>query len=229
MDFRRAAVSFLFRLIINIICKMDCREYVKALLKNKPMIVAFNHINFLEVPVLVGYSHPLYVTGLAKKETWDSLIFSFIFNTYRAIPIDRSGSFIKAFKLMRKRVNEGYFMCIAPEGKRSVDGILRHGKAGIIQFAIDENLPILPTAHYGGENIWKNIKRFKRTPFCFRAGKPFRIKFEGQPGKEEREQILTEVMGQMAVLLPERMRGVYAEQAVAFKAGRKCKYLEFIQ
>ena len=89
--------------------------------------------------------------------------------------------------------------------------------------ALEADTPILPVAHHGGENIWKNIKRFKRTQFCFKAGKPFRIKFEGNLGKEERENILNEVMGQMARLLPVHMRGIYTQQAES-----ECKYLEFI-
>ena len=223
MNFRRFAVTYVLKGLLNALCKIDCREYVEALKKNKPMFVAFNHINFLEVPMLVTAGYPLYVTGLVKAETWNNPIFAFIFNTYRAIPIDRGGAFARAFRRIHKALKEGYFMCIAPEGTRSKNGVLGRGKAGIIQLALDTGIPILPAAHYGGENIWKNIKRFKRTPFCFKAGKPFRIKFEGKPDREEREEILGEVMGQMARLLPPEMRGVYAEQAE-----RDCKYLEFI-
>ena len=77
--------------------------------------------------------------------------------------------------------------------------------------------------HYGGEKIWDNIRRLRRTPFCFKAGRPFKLKFEGMPRKEAREEMLAEVMGQMARLLPEEMRGPYTRQA-----DQECKYLEFI-
>jgi len=223
MEFRRAAVSFFLRSVINIICKVDCREFVAALSKNKPLLVIFNHINFLEVPILVAYSYPLRVTGLVKSETWENPFFAFLFNSYKAVPIDRSGMFQDAFKNVYKAIDNGFFMCVAPEGTRSKDGVLGRGKAGIIQLALDANVPILPVAHHGGENVWKNIKRFRRTHFHFRAGRPFRIKYEGRPGKEERETILAEVMGQMARLLPEQMRGVYTQQAEL-----ECKYLDFI-
>jgi len=223
MGFRRAAVSFFLRRVLNIICKIDCREFVQALSKNKPLLVIFNHINFLEVPILVAHSYPLNVTGLVKSETWDNPFLAFLSNTYRAIPIDRSGAFEEAFKKVRDAIDNGFFMCVAPEGTRSKDGVLRKGKPGIIQLALEANVPILPVAHHGGECIWENMKRLKRTPFCFRAGRPFRIKFNGRPGKGEREEILAEVMGQMARLLPENMRGIYSEQAE-----RDCKYLDFI-
>jgi 1-acyl-sn-glycerol-3-phosphate acyltransferase len=209
--------------MLSVICKIDCAEFIKALKNNKPMLVIFNHINFLEVPILVAHSYPIYVSGLVKSETWDNPVFSFIFNTYKAIPIDRKGAFSDSFKKVIEAIEKGYFMCVAPEGTRSKDGVLGKGKAGIIQLALEAKVPILPVAHHGGQNIWNNMRRLRRTPFCFKAGRPFRINFEGRPGKEERDKIMMEVMAQMARLLPEQMRGEYAQQA-----NNECKYLEFI-
>jgi len=222
-SFRRMAVSFFLRGALNIICRIDCREFVEALSRNKPLLVIFNHINFLEVPILVAHSYPIYVTGLVKSETWKNPFFAFLFNTYQAIPIDRHGAFSESFKRVREKIENGFHMCIAPEGTRSKDGVLGRGKPGIIQLAIEANVPILPVAHHGGENVWANIKSLKRTPFNFRAGRPFKINFAGKPSREEREEILNEVMGQMARLLPEQMRGIYAQQAEC-----ESKHLEYI-
>ena len=224
MSFRRAAVNLVLKRIIDTICEVDSREYIETLLKNKPAIVAVNHINFLEVPLLVAYSYPLYMTGLAKSETWNNPIFSFLFNTYQAIPIERNRAFGEAFRRVREAVNNGFFVIIAPEGTRSKNGVLGRGKAGIVHLALDSDTPVLPVVHYGGERIWENIRRFRRTPFYVRAGRPFRIKFQGRPDRKAREEILEEVMGQMARLLPEEMRGAYAQQAKL-----ECKYLEFIE
>lgn len=188
------------------------------------MIVAMNHINFLEVPILVSHGYPVYITGLAKKETWKNPLFYFLFNTYRAIPINRSGSYNEAFKKVRKAIDQGFFVAIAPEGTRSKNGVLGKGKAGIVQLALYTDTPILPIAHYGGQRIWKNIKRFRRTPLTFKVGRPFRINYNGRPGRSEREEILGEVMGQIARLLPEDMRGIYSSHA-----HRESKYLEFIE
>jgi len=223
VDFRRAAVNLVLKRILNTICKIDNHEFVEALSKNKPLIVAINHINFLEVPILVTHSYPLNVTGLVKSETWDNPVFAFLFNTYRAIPIDRHGAFHEAFKQVREAIEEGFFVCIAPEGTRSKNGVLGKGKAGIVQLAFDSNIPVLPVVHYGGERIWENMRHFRRTPFYFRAGRPFRIKFEGRLDRQAREEMLEEVMGQMAQLLPMEMRGIYSRQAES-----ECKYLDFI-
>jgi 1-acyl-sn-glycerol-3-phosphate acyltransferase len=223
MELRRSFVNIFLKTALNIICKIDAGEYVQALRKNHPLIVIFNHINFLEIPILVTQSYPLYVTGLAKAETWDNPFFSFLFNTYKAIPIHRDGAFTSSFKKMRETLDNGFSMCVAPEGTRSRNGVLQKAKAGIIYLALEANVPILPVAHHGGENIWNNIRRFKRTPICFKAGRPFRIKCDRMPGRELREIILGEMMGQMAWLLPENLRGAYSEQAK-----RECSHLEFL-
>jgi len=223
MGIRRTAVTCFLKTLLTILCKIDCREYLKVLSNNKPMLVAFNHVNFLEVPILVTHSYPLNVSGLVKAETWDNPFFAFLFNTYKAVPIDRSGAFTESFKLVEQAVKNGSFMCIAPEGTRSKDGVLGKGKAGIVQLALETDIPILPVAHHGGENVWQNMRKLRRTPFYFRAGQPFRIKFDGRPGREEREMIISEIMGRIACLLPEDKRGMYSQQSV-----KDCKYLEFI-
>jgi len=223
MGFRRFAVTHLLKFVLTVLCKVDCREFKQALLNNKPLLVIFNHINFLEVPILVSFGYPVYVSGLVKSETWKNPIFAFLFNTYKAVPINRRGAFSESFKHVHEAIQSGFFMCIAPEGTRSKDGVLGRGKPGIVQLAMETNVPILPVAHHGGENIWKNIKKLRRTPFNFKAGKPFRINFEGRPSHEQRDMILSEVMGQIARLLPEDMRGIYAQQALC-----ETKYLEYI-
>ena len=226
MGFRRFAVSYFLKGILSVICKIDFKEFkefIEALRNNGPMLVIFNHINFLEVPIIVTYSYPLYITGLVKSETWNNPIFAFIFNTFNAIPIDREGAFSEPFRKVLETIKKGYYMLVSPEGTRSKNGILGKGKPGIIQLALEGDIPILPVAHFGGENVWKNMRRLRRTRFCLKAGRPFRIKCERGHRKEEREKIMTEIMAQIARLLPERMRGEYAQYAY-----NECQYLEFI-
>ncbi|MDR1466139.1 MAG: 1-acyl-sn-glycerol-3-phosphate acyltransferase [Treponema sp.] len=224
---RRAIVNTVLKRILNVLCKIDSKEFKDVLTRmrvaSQPLILAVNHINFLEVPILVAYSYPLLLTGLVKAETWKNPIMAFIFDTYEAIPIDRRGSIAQAFKGARDALSRGFFVCIAPEGTRSKTGVLGKGKAGVVQLSLDTGVAVLPVVHYGGENIWSNIKRFRRTPFRFKVGRPFRFKTDGRVDKAMREALLDELMGQMARLLPEDLRGGYAEQAQ-----KQAQYLEFI-
>jgi len=221
--FRRAVITKVLKGILKTLCNYDHRQFAEALSKIDPLIIMINHINFLELPILITSCYPLYCTGIAKEETWKNPIFSFLFNTYKAIPIKREGSYRDTFKRVRQAIEDGFYVIIAPEGTRSKDGVLREGKAGIIQLALDTNSAILPVAHNGGQQIWKNIRHFRRTRFQFKTGKPFRIKCEGRPGRKEREQILGEIMGQLARLLPAEMRGPYSHEAE-----QECTHLEFI-
>jgi 1-acyl-sn-glycerol-3-phosphate acyltransferase len=223
MGLRRAVVNRILKGVFDALCNIDSREFVKTLTTASPLIVAINHINFLEVPILVAHSYPLFLTGLVKSETWNNPVMSFLFNTYKAIPIDRTGSYQGAFRKAREAMDQGFFVCMAPEGTRSKNGVLGKGKGGIVQLALYTGAPVLPVVHFGGQRIWDNIRRFKRTPFCFKVGRPFRFNCEGRPDRATRELMLAELMGQMARLLPENMRGVYAEQAL-----QKSRYLDFI-
>jgi 1-acyl-sn-glycerol-3-phosphate acyltransferase len=223
MGIRRTLVNGVLKGVFNVICDIDSAEFKAALTMSKPLIIAINHINFLEVPILVAQSYPLFLTGIVKSETWDNPFMSFLFNTYKAIPIDRRGSYQEVFRRAREALDEGSFVAIAPEGTRSRNGVLGRGKAGVIQLALYTGAPILPVVHFGGERIWENMKRLRRTSFRFRVGRPFRLKCAARPDKTERELVLEEVMGQMARLLPEEMRGIYAEPAE-----RECRYLDFV-
>ncbi|MDR2258785.1 MAG: 1-acyl-sn-glycerol-3-phosphate acyltransferase [Treponema sp.] len=223
MGIRRTVVNTIVKGVFDTLCDIDSREFVETLANIPPVIVAVNHINFLEVPILVAHSYPLLLTGVVKSETWNNPVMAFLFNTYKAIPIDRGGSYQGSFRRVKEAMDQGFFVCMAPEGTRSKNGVLGRGRAGIIQLALYTGAPVLPVVHFGGERIWDNIRRLRRTPFCFRTGRPFRFRCEGRPDKHTRDLMLEELMGQMARLLPEDMRGIYAEQA-----RRESVYLEFI-
>jgi 1-acyl-sn-glycerol-3-phosphate acyltransferase len=226
---RRALVTPVLKGVLNALCKIDCQEYLRSLDESlaggggAPMIIAINHINFLEVPILVAHSHPRPVTGLVQEKAWGNPFMGFLFDSYDAIPISRGGAYFQTFRRVNDLMKRGFFVCIAPEGTRSKTGVLGEGKAGVVQLALITGAPVLPVVHYGGEKFWWNLKHFRRTPFRFKVGRPFRFKCEGRPHREEQEQMTTELMGQIAALLPENMRGIYANQAL-----QESKHLEFI-
>jgi 1-acyl-sn-glycerol-3-phosphate acyltransferase len=226
---RRAIVNPPLKALLNLICNVDGSEYkaffneFMAEKSKQPFIIALNHINFLEVPMVVTYAHPASVTGLVQAKAWKNRLMAFLFDTYDAIPINREGSYLQTFRRVSEAIKKGFFVCIAPEGTRSKDGILRKAKSGVVQLSLLTGAPILPVAHFGGQNFWRNIKRLKRTPFTFRVGRPFRFKFDGRPQKEEYGVMLEELMSQIARLLPEELRGEYADSA-----NKECTHIEFL-
>ena len=131
--------------VLGVICKVDAHEYKKALEKletgtgnstadqraaySGPVILAINHINFLEVPLLASYGYPRRVTGLAKEETWKNPFMSFLFNTYGAVPLDRDGSFNETFRRVREAMEQGFFMIVAPRGAGAKTGCCKRVRA----------------------------------------------------------------------------------------------------
>jgi len=83
-----------------------------------------------------------------------------------------------------------------------------------VQLALLTGAPILPVAHWGGQDFWRNIKRFRRTSIRYRVGQPFYLKHSGAAlPRAERDALTGEVMRRIAQLLPEELRGEYAECA----------------
>jgi 1-acyl-sn-glycerol-3-phosphate acyltransferase len=197
--------------IIDVICTVH-DEDLSRVPSSGPLILVGNHINFLEVPVLFTYLQPRPVTGLAKAQTWKNPFFNFLFNLWGGIPINRGEADFEAFQLAVQALRSGKILAMAPEGTRSYTGELQKGYPGVVLLALRSDSPLVPMVFWGGEKIWNNLKRFKRTDFYIRIGNPFRINVYGQAlSKDVRQKAINEVMYQMAALLPEKYRGIYKD------------------
>jgi 1-acyl-sn-glycerol-3-phosphate acyltransferase len=215
-------VNRFIQFLTAIIFRMDSAE-LKKVPATGPILMVFNHVNSIEVPVVRVRLDPRPVIGLAKRESWDNPLFNFLFNRWGGIPIRRGEADLEAFKKSVDVLKEGKILVVSPEGTRSHDGRLQKGFPGVSLLAVRSGAPILPVVFWGNENFWDNIKRLRRTDFKIRVGHPFKIKDNGKGlNKEVRQQMVDEIMYQMAALLPEYYRGVYADLSSATQ-----EYLEF--
>jgi|YNPNPStandDraft_1061719.scaffolds.fasta_scaffold00098_5 1-acyl-sn-glycerol-3-phosphate acyltransferase len=204
-------VNTTLRFLTGILCRMDADE-LKRIPPRGPLILVGNHINFLEVPVLVTRVWPRPVTGFSKLETWHNPAKAFLFNIWGGIPLRRGELDMAAFEAACQKLKEGYLFAIAPEGTRSGHGRLQKGHPGVALLAVRSGVPLMPMVFYGNEHFWQNIKRLKRTDFHVRVGNPFTIDTHGRAmSREVREQIIREIMWQLAALLPPENRGFYAD------------------
>ena len=106
----------------------------------------------------------------------------------------------------------GDILAIAPEGTRSYHGRLLRGEPGIALIALRSGAPILPMAHWGGEDFGANLKKLKRTDFHFRVGRPFHLDTQGEKvNGEMRQAMADEIMCQIAALMPQEYHGEYAD------------------
>lgn len=204
-------VNFILRLLTGIACKMDVAEINKVPMQG-PLILIGNHINFLEAPVLMSRVYPRRVTGFSKMETWHNPFKAILFNLWGGISIRRGEADLDAFRNAEKALAEGMIFAISPEGTRSGHGKLQVGHPGTVLLAVRSGAPIMPMGIFGSEYFWQNIKKLKRTDFHLRVGNPFKIDTHGKAlSREVREQIVREMMYQMAVLLPPQNRGIYSD------------------
>jgi 1-acyl-sn-glycerol-3-phosphate acyltransferase len=206
-----SSISRGIRLGTNIICRIEGSELTRVPMGG-PLILAFNHINSLEVPLLFAHLQPRRLIGLAKIETWDNKFMGWLFDLWKSIPIRRGEADLEAVRRSLAALSAGDILGVAPEGTRSYDGQLACGQPGIVLIALHSGAPILPVVHWGGEAFSKNIKRMKRTDFHIRVGRPFSLDPNGKKvNRKVRQEMVDEIMSQMASLLPEEYRGKYKD------------------
>ena len=204
-------VNFTFKRITRILCRVDDSQWHKFPQKG-PLLLAANHVNFVEVPVMYTHLLPRPVTGFVKAENWEKPFFRWLFNLWGGIPLHRGEADMTAVRAGLAVLEDKGMLTVAPEGTRTGDGRLRQGHPGIVIMALKSGAPILPIAYWGHEMFWPNFKRLRRTDFNLRVGRPFIL----NPGsqrvtKEIRQQMTDEIMFQIAHLLPEEYRGYYSD------------------
>jgi 1-acyl-sn-glycerol-3-phosphate acyltransferase len=203
-------MNTIIRVGTDILCRIDKRDFPKVP-AGGPLILVTNHINSLEVPLLFTHLQPRRMIGLAKIETWDSKFMGWLFNLWEVIPIRRGEADLEALRRCLDVLKAGDILAIAPEGTRSYHGRLLRGQPGTVMIALRSGAPILPIAHWGGENFKANLGKLKRTDFHVRVGRRFLVGTEGKKvTSETRQEIADEIMGQIAALMPEEYHGEYA-------------------
>jgi len=210
----RQLVTQWLRAMMWLLCRIDAADLARVPLRG-PLIMVSNHINFVEMPVLYTQLRTRPVAVLAKTETWDNPAMGWLFNTLggsNAIPVRRGEADKDALRKALAKLEDGCILGLAPEGTRSGNGRLQRGQPGVVLLALHSGAPILPVVFYGGERIWHNLPRVRRTDFHIRVGQPFRLD-PGAPRvtRAMRQQMTDEIMWQMAALLPPPYRGVYAD------------------
>jgi len=203
-------VTGTLRRMTRILCRVDDRELTRIPSRG-PLILVVNHVNFLEVPLMYSHLRPRPITGFAKSETWDNPAMGWLFNVLQAIPLRRGEADARAFRKALEVIQGGGIMGVAPEGTRSNDGRLLHGRPGVVMLALKSGAPLQPVAYYGSERFHRNIRRLQRTEFNITVGYPFYLEAHGEKvTREVRQRMTNEIMYQLASILPSEYRGQYS-------------------
>jgi len=205
-------IRFLIRIGLKLIARFEIRGKENVPLTGG-MIIAANHIGILDiVMVYFGIDRTdLFIPVAEKFEKigwirWLGKQLNFLF-------VDRFNPDLKALRKMIVLMEEGKCLVIAPEGTRSRVGALNEGKPGVAYLAARSGFPVVPVAITGTADpvVLGNVKRLRKSNITLTGGKPFILP---PLPKTNRDRVLKnytdEIMCQIAALLPERYRGVYA-------------------
>ena len=210
--------------LMRLLCRIDDAQLARVP-ERGPLIIAINHVNFLEPPIFYTHLHPRPLTGFVKAENLEHPFFGpLLLGLWGGIPIRRDEADMAAFRQALVALEEGRILAMAPEGTRSGDGHLQQGRPGIALLALRSGAPVLPIVCHGGESFWDNLPRLRRTDFHIVVGQPFYLDAGGvKVTRQVRQQIADEVMYQIAALLPPPYRGVYSDLTAATET-----YLRFL-
>lgn len=112
------------------------------------VMLCCNHISNLDPPFLGAYiERPIHY--MAKKELFHKPILKTILPKVGAFPVRRGMSDKRALRTAMNYVKDGQMIGIFPEGRRSVDGVLRKGLAGAGFLALRTEATIIPCAIIG--------------------------------------------------------------------------------
>ena len=215
MTLTNRLVNAIIKRLTRMVCRVDDEQVVRIPTQG-PLIIVSNHINFLEPLVVYTHLLPRPMAFFAKVESWDNKLIGYLFDMWGGIPLKRGSADIGAIRLGLEVLETDTILAVAPEGTRSGDGILREGHPGVVIMALRSGAPLLPMVCYRHEGFWDNISHLRRTDFRIAVGQPFTLQANGaRVTREVRQQMINEVMYQMAALLPPSYRGAYANLSEA--------------
>jgi 1-acyl-sn-glycerol-3-phosphate acyltransferase len=177
-------------------------------------IVASNHLGTLDAGyafMLVKRSDLIMVVAEKYRE---HPVFSRLVKQLNLLFIDRHEADFGTLRETLRRLDRGGILFLAPEGTRSRTEALLEGKPGVAYLAAKSQATVVPAAVTGTEDrvVGEKLRRFQRPHVRLVIGEPFTIP---PLPKQDRDVFLRqqtdEIMTRIAVLLPEKYRGVYAQ------------------
>ncbi|SHE81239.1 1-acyl-sn-glycerol-3-phosphate acyltransferase [Marinitoga hydrogenitolerans DSM 16785] len=131
------------------------KEFDLNTLENESYIIVANHQSLLDIPLIIGYVHP--VGFIAKKELEKAPIISSYIKALGSVFIDRKNSSqaARALRELKKKLAEGKKLALFPEGTRTLDGKVKPFKRGSLMIPYRYGIKIVPVSINGTYQIIK--------------------------------------------------------------------------
>jgi 1-acyl-sn-glycerol-3-phosphate acyltransferase len=211
LSFGVRVMRMLFGFIFRTFTKLEIEGW-ENIPAEGPCIIAVNHLHLFDVPIVYGLLGDRKTFGFVAAKHRNSILARWVVRTSNSIWLDNRSEVLDRAAIAGaiERLNDGYFMGIAPEGTRSRSAQLLPAKPGVSFLVSQTKSPVLPLAHWGTENIIQQWKRFKRPVVRLRIGRPFDLTEIPVLDRKKRYEVWTdELMCRLAALLPEPYRGAY--------------------
>jgi 1-acyl-sn-glycerol-3-phosphate acyltransferase len=209
----RDALRWILMRLIDLVAKVEIRG-MENLPKNGAFVITTNHLGMLDVTLLY-YSIHRWDVFVPVAEKWERIGFLRWLGWHlNWVFIDRFNPDLKAMRTMMSLMEKGHTLVIAPEGTRSRVGSMIEGKPGASYLAAKLQVPIVPIGLSGTEDrtVFANLRKLRRSPVLINAGKPFTLPPLARADRAAAlKQYTDEIMCQIAALIPEKYRGIYAE------------------
>lgn len=200
----KIAGNVLFRLLAEVECVGQ--ENVP---KTGGCIVAANHVNDFDI-LYMGICNPRHPHFMAKAELYKNPVFGWLIRLGGSFPVYRGKKDQWALQQAGRILTAGETLFMFPEGTRSRNGQLREGKVGVIKLALEHQMPVIPAAILGTQNI--HFSLWNRAKVKIEFGQPLDIgSLAGPPphSYETMAELTTTLMQKIAAMLPPEQRGVY--------------------
>lgn len=197
--------GFIFNVMWRV--RVDGRENIPD---TGPSIIMMSHAALIDPVLCMGAITNRFVIPMTKVENMEHPVIGPLVHWWGSYSVKRNEVDRQALVNSIELVKSGQLILIAPEGTRQKGG-LAEPKDGLAYIATKADAVVIPTGISGASDWLAKLKSFKRPNILIRYGRPFKFKTEGRTRNEERSAMMREAMYQLALTLPEEMRGVYSD------------------
>ncbi len=160
----------------------------KSIGTRNAFLICPNHQSFLD-PFVLCSNYPFRIFRntfhVGAKMFFETAFMRFVAKMLNVVPIDQDTQLLRAMKAGAIGLKHGRILNIYPEGERAFDGNLHEFKKGAAILATELDLPIVPVALDGLQNVWaRRSWRIRPAKVKIRIGKPFYARDVSSPPYE---------------------------------------------
>ena len=207
----RTTLRTLIRLALRLLSRVTASG-LEGLPRSGGYILAVNHLSRVDPPLMFSLIERDQVTALVAEKYKKQPFFRWIILLVDGIWSNRGEADLHALRQARDYLRGGGVLGIAPEGTRSHTGALMPAKTGVAYLADKAGVPVVPAAISGTNGAVWQLLRLRRPAIQIQFGAPLTFPPIQRGAREAALQRNTdEIMCQIAAMLPEQYRGVYAD------------------